>query len=77
MTATRSLGSTPYWFLKRCAKYPSDRQEYILKDATPKVVITYQVAYNNNDDCIPHFELVHNDFDGPSEQYLGAELVSL
>ncbi|WP_142297683.1 AMP-binding protein, partial [Staphylococcus aureus] len=37
--------------------YPSDRQEYILKDATPKVVITYQVVFNNNDDCIPHFEL--------------------
>ncbi|WP_149024669.1 AMP-binding protein, partial [Shigella flexneri] len=25
--------------------YPSDRQEYILKDATPKVVITYQALY--------------------------------
>ncbi|HCX2472902.1 TPA: amino acid adenylation domain-containing protein, partial [Staphylococcus aureus] len=37
--------------------YPSDRQEYILKDATPKVVITYQVVFNNNDECIPHFEL--------------------
>ncbi|HCX3562209.1 TPA: amino acid adenylation domain-containing protein, partial [Staphylococcus aureus] len=37
--------------------YPSDRQEYILKDATPKVVITYQVVFNNNDDCIPQFEL--------------------
>lgn len=37
--------------------YPSDRQEYILKDAMPKVVITYQVVFNNNDDCIPHFDL--------------------
>ncbi len=27
--------------------YPSDRQEYILKDATPKVVITYQALYEN------------------------------
>ena len=37
--------------------YPSDRQGYILKDAMPKVVITYQVVFNNNDDCIPHFDL--------------------
>ncbi|HGO1471420.1 TPA: amino acid adenylation domain-containing protein [Staphylococcus aureus] len=27
--------------------YPSDRQEYILKDVTPKVVITYQALYEN------------------------------
>ena len=37
--------------------YPSDRQEYILKDATPKVVITYQVVYENGKRDINHIDL--------------------
>ncbi|MCD0830517.1 amino acid adenylation domain-containing protein, partial [Staphylococcus aureus] len=37
--------------------YPSDRQEYILKDATPKVVITYQALYENGKQNINHIDL--------------------
>lgn len=37
--------------------YPSDRQEYILKDATPKVVITYQALYENSKQNINHIDL--------------------
>lgn len=37
--------------------YPSDRQEYILKDVTPKVVITYQALYENGKQNINHIDL--------------------
>ncbi len=37
--------------------YPSDRQEYILKDATPKVVVTYQALYENGKQNINHIDL--------------------
>ncbi|HCX2952495.1 TPA: amino acid adenylation domain-containing protein, partial [Staphylococcus aureus] len=37
--------------------YPSDRQAYILKDATPKVVITYQALYENGKQNINHIDL--------------------
>ncbi|HCX2379400.1 TPA: amino acid adenylation domain-containing protein, partial [Staphylococcus aureus] len=37
--------------------FPSDRQEYILKDATPKVVITYQALYENSKQNINHIDL--------------------
>lgn len=37
--------------------YPDERQSYILNDAMPKVVITYQVSYKNSKQNIAHIEL--------------------
>lgn len=37
--------------------YPDKRQTYILNDAMPKVVITYQVSHKNSKQNIPHIEL--------------------